>query len=57
MVEYALIIASMAGDTFRSIEMTLQGWAARVNWPALLYALLALVALKFVLWAFRPRGH
>jgi len=61
MVEYALILANVAGTTFKTVGMNVESWASSitsgVQWGALTYALVALVALKIALWAFRPRDH
>ena len=57
MVEYALILANVAGTTFRTVGVNVESWAAGVNWGALTYAFVALLALKIALWAFRPRDH
>jgi hypothetical protein len=61
MVEYALILANVAGTTFRTVGGNIESWASGftsgIQWGALTYALLALVALKIALWAFRPRDH
>jgi hypothetical protein len=57
MVEYALILASVAGTTFKTVGMNLESWASGIQWGAVSYALVALVALKIALWAFRPRDH
>jgi hypothetical protein len=57
MVEYALILANVAGTTFRTLGTDVESWASGINWhwPLLGYALLALAALRIALWAFRPR--
>jgi hypothetical protein len=57
MVEYALILANVAGTTFRTVGMNVESWASGINWGALTYVLVALAALKIALWAFRPRNH
>jgi hypothetical protein len=57
MVEYALILASVAGQTFKIAGMNVESWASGIQWGAVTYALVALVALKIALWAFRPRDH
>jgi len=57
MVEYALILANVAGTTFKSVGVNVESWASGIQWGALSYALVALVALKIALWAFRPRDH
>lgn len=57
MVEYALILANVAGTTFRIAGVNLESWASDIRWGALTYCLVALVALRLALWAFRPRDH
>jgi hypothetical protein len=61
MVEYALILASVAGTTFKTVGMNVESWASGIasgiQWGMVSYALVALVALKIALWAFRPRDH
>ena len=57
MVEYALILANVAGTTFRTVGTNVESWASGINWGALTYVLVALAALKIALWAFRPRNH
>jgi hypothetical protein len=57
MVEYALILASVAGTTFKTVGMNVESWASGIQWSALTYALVALIALQVALWAFRPRDH
>ena len=57
MVEYALILANVAGTTFRTVGTNVETWASGIQWGALTYALVALIALKIALWAFRPRDH
>lgn len=55
MVEYAVLVAgtSMAalGSFARSAELLL----SRINWELVGYAVLALVALRIAVWAFKPR--
>jgi hypothetical protein len=57
MVEYALILANVAGTTFRTVGANVESWASGIQWGALTYALVAVVALRIALWAFRPRNH
>jgi hypothetical protein len=57
MVEYALILASVAGTTLQTLSMNVQAWMSGIQWSALSYLLLALVALRIAFWAFRPRDH
>jgi len=49
MVEYALLLAS---TSFGGLAAKFGVWASDVNWHALGYALLALVALRIAYWAF-----
>jgi hypothetical protein len=51
MVEYALLLAS---TSIRSFAVEVGAWASSLNWHALSYGLLALVALRIAFWAFRP---
>ena len=55
MVEYALILARSAGTTFQTVGANVAYWAGEINWHALGYALLALMALRIAMWAFRAR--
>jgi len=57
MVEYALILANVAGTTFKTFGMNVESWAVSIQWSAVAYALVALIALQVALWAFRPRDH
>jgi len=57
MVEYALILGNVAGTTFKTFGMNVEAWASGIQWSALTYALVALIALQVALWAFRPRDH
>jgi hypothetical protein len=54
MVEYALLLAS---TSFRGIAGDIGAWAAGLNWHALGYGLLALVALRIAFWAFRTSDY
>jgi hypothetical protein len=57
MVEYALVLANVAGTTFGTLSMDLQNWVSRldVDWPLVGYAALALMAFSIARWAFKPR--
>ncbi len=57
MVEYALLLANLAGTSFRSFAAEVAAWASGLNWHALTYGLLGLVALRIAFWAFRPSDH
>jgi hypothetical protein len=54
MVEYALLLAS---TSLRGLAGEVGVWAARVNWHALGYGLLALVALRIAFRAFRSSDY
>jgi len=54
MVEYALLLAS---TSFGGLAAKVGVWASDVNWHALGYALLALVALRIAFWAFRSSEY
>jgi hypothetical protein len=54
MVEYALLLANSAGTSVRAFAAEVTAWASGLNWHALSYGLLALVALRIAFWAFRP---
>jgi hypothetical protein len=54
MVEYALLLAS---TSFGSLAGKLGVWASNVNWHAMGYALLALVALRIAFRAFRSSEY
>jgi hypothetical protein len=49
MVEYALLLAS---TSIRGFAGEIGAWASTVNWRALGYVLLPLVALRIAFWAF-----
>ena len=57
MVEYALLLGSLASGTIQTLSSQVGLWASEINWHALTYALLALVALRIAFWAFRPSDH
>ena len=54
MVEYAFLLAS---TSFRGLAGDVADWASHVNWHALSYGLLALVALRIAFWAFRTSDY
>lgn len=54
MVEYALLLVS---TSFGGLAGEVDAWAAHVNWNALGYGLLALVALRIAFWAFRSSDY
>jgi hypothetical protein len=57
MVEYALVLANVAGTTFATLGTDLESWASRLNldWQLVGYAALALMAFSIARWAFKPR--
>jgi hypothetical protein len=50
MVEYALLLAS---NSFHSFTLSLGAWASTLNWHALWYGALGLLAFWVALWAFK----
>lgn len=52
MVEYALLIAGLSTHSFNSITSAIGTWLGQLNWSALSYSVLALVALRIAFWAF-----
>ena len=52
MVEYALLLA---GTSFGTLTTTIGAMVSGINWGALSYALLGLVALRIAFWAFDSR--
>ena len=57
MVEYALILAQVAGTTFRTLGANVEFWTSGIRWDIVAYGLVGLIALKVALWAFRPRNY
>jgi hypothetical protein len=53
MVEYALLLAS---SSFGSFSTAVVAWFNNLNWGALSYLLLGLVALRIAFWAFRSES-
>jgi hypothetical protein len=53
LVEYALLIA---GNSLGTLTTTLAAVISGIDWRALSYALLALVALRIAFWAFDSRS-
>jgi len=51
MVEYALILAQNAASLF---PRDVTSWASQARWEWLGYAAIALLAVRFAIWAFRP---
>jgi hypothetical protein len=54
MVEYALLLAS---TSFRGLAGEFGAWASNLNWHALGYGVLALVALRIAFRAFRSSDN
>jgi hypothetical protein len=56
MVEYAILVAHNSASIFSRVASDVSSWSSRLDWGALLYALLGLVLLRAVFGAFsRPR--
>lgn len=53
MVEYALLLAN---SSLHSLALNFGVWMSGLNWHALWYGALALVALRAAIWAFHPHG-
>jgi hypothetical protein len=53
LVEYALLLA---GSSLGTVTTTLAAVISGIDWKALSYALLALVALRIAFWAFDSRS-
>jgi hypothetical protein len=56
MVEYAVLLAGTSLNSFSSLAAALGTWLTHLNWAALSYALLGLVALRIAFWAFRSNS-
>jgi hypothetical protein len=54
MVEYAVLVAQNTAGLFNGFRSDAYSWASRLNWEMIGYAVLALVSLRLVVWAFRP---
>lgn len=54
MVEYAVLVAQNTAGFFDVFRSDAYSWASRLNWEMIGYAVLALVSLRLVVWAFRP---
>jgi hypothetical protein len=52
MVEYAILIARNATSI---VPSDIVSWLSQLHWGTLGYVALALVTLRFAVWAFRPR--
>lgn len=52
MVEYALLLAGLSTHSINTISSAVGDWLGQLNWSALSYAVLALVALRIAFWAF-----
>jgi hypothetical protein len=55
MVEYAVLVAASSLAALGSFARSAELWFSRINWELVGYAVLALVALRFAAWAFKPR--
>jgi hypothetical protein len=55
MVEYALLVAHMGLASLQTFVSSAEVWLSRVNWAAVGYVGLGLIALRVVTWAFRHR--
>jgi protein-S-isoprenylcysteine O-methyltransferase Ste14 len=55
MVEYAVLVAASSLTVLGSFARSAELWFSRLNWELVGYAVLALVALRFAAWAFKPR--
>jgi hypothetical protein len=55
-VEYALVIAGTSLTSLSSIGTAVGDWVSNLDWTALSYAALGLVALRIAFWAFRSES-
>ncbi len=55
MVEYAVLVAGTSLAALGSFARSAELWLSRINWQLVGYAVLALVALRIAVWAFKPR--
>ena len=55
MVEYAVLLAGSSLATLGSIARSAELWLSRINWELAGYVVLALLALRIAVWAFKPR--
>ncbi|MEZ0335311.1 MAG: hypothetical protein ACAI18_14980 [Gemmatimonadales bacterium] len=53
MVEYAMVLA---GTSLGSFAAAAKAFVSRLDWEALLFGALALVALRIAFWAFKLRA-
>lgn len=53
MVEYAVLLAGTSLGSITTLASSVGSWLSTLNWAALSYGLLALVALRIAFWAFR----
>jgi hypothetical protein len=54
-VEYAVLLGRRSLDTFGSFTHSAELWLSRINWELVGFAVLALVVVRIVAWAFKPR--
>lgn len=55
MVEYAVLVAGTSLAAFGSLTRSAEVWLTRINWQAVGYAALCLLALRIAVWAFKTR--
>lgn len=55
MIEYAALVAQTAMATLGAFGRSAHMWLGRLNWEAVGYAALGLIALRIAAWAFRTR--
>jgi hypothetical protein len=51
-VEYAVLIARSSLESF---AVAVDSWVSSINWTFVLYAALALIALRAAFWAFHAK--
>jgi hypothetical protein len=56
MVEYAVLVAHMGLASLGTFVSSAEVWLASVNWKLVAWVVLILIAIRFVTWAFKPRG-
>ena len=55
MVEYAVLVAGTSLAALGSFARSAELWLSRINWELVGYGVLALLALRIAVWAFKPR--
>jgi hypothetical protein len=53
MVEYAVLLAGTSLAALGSFAQSAELWLSRLNWEAIGYAVLGLVALRIAAWALK----